>query len=281
MDLPDFGEQFFARNPFPADHPLHDEYKELVRRGARERLELIARTRLPAADPVPVFTSYFEQLFDIRARVDGAFLATDDDVAMYRQQLSSVADGLLTWVGTNLPPAYHERLRTGLRTGLYQRAAHWLSVATLQVDRFRLAGGLVQRTSPTDSAGLSVTWSDVEIVAISDFSIQMSVAGRRFQSADFDELGLGDARGRTGKKPKRAWQMLLLFAKKRGLVPVSRGAGKAVMEKRVQELRAKLRSYVRSKGFAELAGGDDPIPFIRGQGYETQFKVSTPKASSE
>jgi hypothetical protein len=227
-----------------------------------------------------VFTSYFEQLFDIRARVDCAFLATDDDVAMYRQQLSSVADGLLTWVVTNLPPAYHERLRTVLSTGLYQRAAHWLSVATLQVDRFRLAGELALGSPPANSAGPPVTWSDVEIVVIGDFSIQMSVAGRRLQSANFNELDLGDARG-GAKKPRAAWCMLLLFGTSGGVFPVSDDATRTRVEKRVQELRAKLRSYVRSKGFAELAGGDDPIPFIRGQGYKTQFKVSTPKASSE
>lgn len=92
-------------------------------------------------------------------------------------------------------------------------------------------------------------WSDVTIVIISDFTIQVLIAGVPGQLLNFTEAGLGDRRGPGGENPRRAWFLLKLLADT-GKIPL--GANRTQTEKRVQELRKALRDLVSATG--------DPLP---------------------
>jgi hypothetical protein len=64
-----------------------------------------------------------------------------------------------------------------------------------------------------------------------------------------------------------AWETFRSLAENQGLiVPTGNGPERVALEKRIQEIRKRLRDRF---GIAE-----DPLPFAEGEGYRACFKVS-------
>jgi hypothetical protein len=107
-------------------------------------------------------------------------------------------------------------------------------------------------------------WEDLEIAFLSDTRVQFR-AGTELATYNYEELGFGD---RRSGKPNSAWVEFRNLAKLNGNL---RNAGNTrgqwpAVEKRIQEVRKRLRSCFGQKA--------DPIPFVKGEGYCAQMKIS-------
>lgn len=106
-------------------------------------------------------------------------------------------------------------------------------------------------------------WQDVEIRFVSDERIQLT-AGKQTETRNYAEFGFED---RRSEKPKLAWVTLRTLAQKNGtLGRPSNGKNWKTVEKRMQEIRKVFRRHFRLTS--------DPIPFVDGTGYRTQFKIT-------
>ena len=107
-------------------------------------------------------------------------------------------------------------------------------------------------------------WEDIAIRFVSDFTLEIEVAGRRYIK-NYAEMGFEDRRNRT---PNFAWQTLRLLAEKQGVIRNETEAGILAwrkVEKRVQEIRSRLRKFFRRR--------DDPFYGGKGQGYRARFHI--------
>lgn len=105
-------------------------------------------------------------------------------------------------------------------------------------------------------------WKAIEITFLSDERIEICCGATERKTYNYGELGFED---RRNGKPNRAWTTLREMAKKDGTIPrLSAGKERAMVQKRIQEIRQSLRDYFRID--------TDPIPFNGGV-YQTSFKI--------
>jgi hypothetical protein len=108
------------------------------------------------------------------------------------------------------------------------------------------------------------SWKEIDITFLSDHQVQIRVGSER-RAFDYAELGLADQRNGT---PNLAWNELRKMAGNGGSVeqPLpSAGNDIAKREKRIEELREKLRYHFEIES--------DPIPF-NDTAYQTSFKLT-------
>ena len=108
-------------------------------------------------------------------------------------------------------------------------------------------------------------WKKVTIRFTSDHMVQFANGDQKFPAKSYGDLGLVDART---KNPKLAWLMFQELARRKGIInkaapPFARTW--PLVEKRMQELRKCLREFFKIDA--------DPIPYIKGEGYTTAFKI--------
>lgn len=118
-------------------------------------------------------------------------------------------------------------------------------------------------------------WREVELVVIDDFTIQVRRSGRPEQPVGFQAMGFSDRRVRRPRSPvapTKAWKVLLKFADSEGRIQARRelprhaseevrraeAKRRPALEKRIQEIRARLRALSQIEG--------DPIPYVPTQG---------------
>jgi hypothetical protein len=107
------------------------------------------------------------------------------------------------------------------------------------------------------------SWKDVEIAFLSDHRVEICYRAKSRESCSYGELGFEDRR--TGN-PNRAWIVLHALAAANGTLPRPRaGRERSMIQKRVEEIREKLRDYFNIEG--------DPVPF-NGNCYQTSFKIT-------
>jgi hypothetical protein len=107
-------------------------------------------------------------------------------------------------------------------------------------------------------------WGDLEIFFLSDTRVQFRV-GKNVSTYNYEELGFVD---RRSKKPDGAWVEFRNLAQSNGQVrkPLNTRGRWTATERRMQEIRKRLRIL-----FGQNA---DPIPFLKGDGYCAQMKIS-------
>lgn len=111
--------------------------------------------------------------------------------------------------------------------------------------------------------GQETKWENVEIRFLSDERIQITTCGHT-ETRNYAEFGFEDGRS---EKPNLAWRTLKSLAEQRGTMrPSVNGAARAALEKRIQEIRQRLRDKFRV--------ADDPLPFTERIGYQARFKIS-------
>jgi hypothetical protein len=121
-------------------------------------------------------------------------------------------------------------------------------------------------TLANGAEGGGASWQAIEISFLSDERVQIR-NGTSTETHNYGELGFADRRAKRGKpKPNLAWVTLRVMAEEKGII---RDAAKTSatwpkVEKRIQEIRKVLRKH-----FSITA---DPIPFIKGTGYQARFK---------
>ncbi len=107
------------------------------------------------------------------------------------------------------------------------------------------------------------SWQELEIAFLSDERVEICCGGTSRKTYNYAELGFQD---RRNEKPNRAWVMLREIARKTGTMPQpSPGTGRAMIQKRMEEIREKLRGHFGIE--------TDSIPF-NGSSYQTSFKIS-------
>lgn len=105
-----------------------------------------------------------------------------------------------------------------------------------------------------------VKWEDIEISFLSDHRIQISAPSLN-ETLNYAEMGFVDDRKKT---PNSAWKTLRELAELGGRIRTGSNWNK--VEKRMQEIR---------KVFREQFGiSDNPLPFVKGTGYQARFKIS-------
>jgi hypothetical protein len=114
------------------------------------------------------------------------------------------------------------------------------------------------------------TWEDLEIRFLSDERVQITV-GDRTETRNYAETGFLDTRT---DKPNLAWGMLRCFAENHGVLRDAKTAGArwVQVEKRVQEIRKQLRRIHDAPG--------DPLPLVRGAGYQARFRIRCTRSYS-
>jgi hypothetical protein len=131
-------------------------------------------------------------------------------------------------------------------------------------DRSSLTGGLQVAAEPKSGADLnSVGWDGVEISFLSDKRVQICHGPRR-ETLNYAEFGFAD---RRNGKPSQAWWTLRTLAEERGTLRDAAKTGRdwSKVEKYLQTIRQILRRHFGISG--------DPVPFVRGTGYRTRFKI--------
>jgi hypothetical protein len=126
---------------------------------------------------------------------------------------------------------------------------------------FESEQGTQNATGSLGAFGQISTWEELEISFLSDERVQLTV-GVHTETRNYAELGFGDGRSH---KPNLAWQMLRSLAEQGGTLETSTASTWPKVEKRIQEIRRVLRKH-----FAISA---DPLPFIRGNGYQACLRI--------
>jgi hypothetical protein len=110
-------------------------------------------------------------------------------------------------------------------------------------------------------------WTAIEIVFLSDERVQIRRASQT-ETCNYAELGFADRRIEDGNaKPNLAWVTLRAMAEQNGIIQNGEQAGAAwpKVEKRMQDIRRVLRTHFGLTG--------NPVPFVKGVGYEASFKI--------
>ena len=106
-------------------------------------------------------------------------------------------------------------------------------------------------------------WEEIGIAFLSDERVQITF-GSDIDTRNYAEFGFGDARN---GKPNRAWLTLRYLAERGGTIShAGTGKGWVVVEKRIQEIRGVLRKHFDIS--------IDPLPFVKGGGYQARFRIS-------
>jgi hypothetical protein len=111
------------------------------------------------------------------------------------------------------------------------------------------------------------SWDSIEISFLSDHRVQIR-NGTSTETLNYGEFGFADSRAKQGApKPNRAWEMLRTMAEHKGIIlnATQAGAPWEKVEKRMQDIRKALRHHFRISA--------DPIPFVKGTGYQACFKI--------
>lgn len=107
------------------------------------------------------------------------------------------------------------------------------------------------------------SWQEIEITFLSDHRVEICLGSNR-ENYNYGDLSFQDRR--SGKE-NRAWITLREIARHNGTIPrpTATGRDRAMFQKRIEEIRRKLRTH-----FGILA---DPIP-LNGSTYQASFKIS-------
>jgi hypothetical protein len=106
-------------------------------------------------------------------------------------------------------------------------------------------------------------WEEVEIRFLSDNRVQVK-AGVQSEPLTYAEFGFEDGRSKT---PTLAWRTLRCLAEAGGTIKrTENGRTGAKLEKRIQQIRTTLRKRFQLE--------TDPIPFIKGIGYQARFRIN-------
>jgi hypothetical protein len=117
------------------------------------------------------------------------------------------------------------------------------------------------------AAGRVAGWQGVEISFLSEERVQIR-CGTNTETRNYGELGFADLRGKRGRpKPNLAWVTLRAMAQQNGMIRDGAKAGATWLkvEKRIQEIRKVLRKH--------FSITSDPVPFVKGTGYQACFKI--------
>ena len=134
------------------------------------------------------------------------------------------------------------------------------------------AGDLVPRDvaghdlgSDSQTRSPDFRWENVTIRFTSELQVQIMVGNTLLPAQGHEELGFAYKRS---KLPNRAWMMLQHLAQNDGIpdLPSGQWSPKRIKSRKViQELRKILRALVKTDA--------DPVPFKKGIGYKTAFKL--------
>ncbi len=128
------------------------------------------------------------------------------------------------------------------------------------------------RSTQTPPVNSEFPWQNVTIRFTSDHQVQITIGDQRLDAKSYEDLGF--ANKRTGL-PNRAWAMLRLLATKGGTLadlPSGQWSQKRKQARKViEELRKILRDCVRATA--------DPVPFKKGIGWKTAFRIELESAS--
>jgi len=113
-------------------------------------------------------------------------------------------------------------------------------------------------------SGLHPTkWEDIRLKLLSDHRLEIRV-NNETEQANYRELGLYDARGGN---PNQAWKTLVRLAESGNGIQTPGPGEKSwkTTEKRIQSVRKFLRAVFNLP--------DDPLPFVKGHGYQPRFVI--------
>ena len=119
------------------------------------------------------------------------------------------------------------------------------------------------RASPQSSGADAATWDTIEISFLSDERVQIRI-GTDTKTYNYAELGFED---RRNGKPNQAWVTLRDLAEARGIISVAARSASPwpKIGKRIQEIRNVLRKH--------FGISSDPVPYVKGTGYQSRFKI--------
>ena len=152
-------------------------------------------------------------------------------------------------------------------TGMWTKSPSALSEGSVLGVRVEVLDALAAKMRKPPALGES-TWKDVTIEFTSDERVQVTVKDRTY-SKNFSEMGFED--GRT-KLPNRAWAALRALAESGGVAKVADDVNRDTAEKRMQEIRKRLREHFESERI-ELSSESDPLPYVQGEGYRPRFTL--------
>jgi len=107
------------------------------------------------------------------------------------------------------------------------------------------------------------TWETIEISFLSDHRVQI-FNGTNSETLNYAEFGFADGRN---DNPNQAWDTMRTLAEQHGIIQDAMKTGQPwpKVEKRIQEIRKIMRKH--------FGISTDPIPFIKGTGYQARFKI--------
>jgi hypothetical protein len=175
------------------------------------------------------------------------------------------AEGADPWAGMALTER-DAKWRVGSITGEALSYAALKMKLTYEASERAAAGGRRKADQPrtTKPGATPGSWDTIEILFLSEERVQIK-NGSTSETWNYGELNFAD--DRTGK-PDQAWLALKLAAQADGIIPDGskmRGNAWPIVEKRMQEIRKRLRSHFQISA--------DPVPFIRGTGYQFRCKI--------
>ena len=268
-------ERVLGPNPFAKEDVRHAGWRDICRSAAEDEADVLttALRRLEACPESHLSVELVNGIaaaFDVRARYLAALMVRSfDDIARFEEALPRIVDAVAA-LGRELCPSFlqKEQFVEQVRIRLVSRVAHWQHLA-LKLAR-EVESKNTGEATVSDAADSTKTrcsnWSEVTIEFTSDHRVQVTVPGGT-NTENYADMGFEDRR--TGR-PNSAWEMLRTIAEGDGRVSKSRSRWTNV-EKRVQEIRRALRAYFPHRKIA--IPKDDPLPFVKGQGYVAAFHL--------
>ena len=268
-------ERVLGPNPFPKGDPRHARWRDVCRGAAEDEADVLT-TALRRLEACPESQISFELIngiadaFDVRARYLAALLVRSyDDIATFEQTLPRLVEAVAALADELCPSFLQKDPFVGdVRTRLASHVAHW------QHEGLKLARESTKtaETTPSDATNRAQipcgSWSEVTIEFTSEHRVQITMLGDSF-TENYAEMGFEDRKARL---PNAAWRMLRMIAEGNGRISIPpRGVPWPKVEKRVQEIRRVLRAYFQQRKIA--IPSSDPLPFVKGQGYVSAFRL--------
>lgn len=109
-------------------------------------------------------------------------------------------------------------------------------------------------------------WKDLLIEFVSDDRIQVTVRDKDRETFNCAEFGFEDRRNGS---PNQAWHVLKALAENKGVLASERAAGmdRTKVEKAIQSIKKALKT--------RYGCSSNPIPIVKGAGYQAQFRITT------